>query len=745
MIELPSGGWPDLIEILIANIGQGASEMQKVATLQAIGYICEFVPAPVLALQSNQILTAVVQGAVKEEPSQEVRHAAIQALYNSLEFVRENMEREGERNYIMTVVCEATQSPKPEVITAAFECLVRIMNLYYDKMRFYMEKALFGLTVLGMRNPDPGVALQAVEFWSTVCDEEIDIIEDIAEAQAYGEEPMRTSYHFARSALPEVVPELLKLLMKQDEDADDDDWNVSMAAGTCLALFAQVVNDAIVPYIVPYVETNIRSTEWREREAAVMAFGSILDGPGRTLLSPLVQQALPLLIEMMRDSVLQVKDTTAWTLGRICDLMVETINLEAHLNGLVTALVNGLDDNPKIITNCCWAIMNLAGALGEENSTADTGVMSQYFEGIVTALMRITENSAQETGSYWRTSAYEAISSLVIYSAKDCVGVISNLTVAILDRLDSTVQSSQQVVGMDDRSILLELQSNLCGVLTNLIRYLGNNVTPLGDRIMTTLLQIMQSAPPKSTIIEDAFLAVGAVTAAVESNFKVYMDSFAPFLYQALQNHEEWQLCSIAVGLIGDVCRALGEGVGPYCNTFMEHLLSDLQSNVLHRNVKPHILSCFGDIALAIGGNFEAYLEMVMVVLQQATSLRATEGNHDMIDYVNQLREGITEAYVGIVQGFTTSKKQQVLIPHANNIFGFLSVVASDPDRSEALTKYSVGLLGDLAEAFPNGEMKQLFQAEWIPDFLKQTRTNRQPGMKELVRWAREMVKRSSS
>lgn len=46
----------------------------------------------------------------------------------------------------MQVVCEATQNPSIPVQVAAFECLVRIMNLYYDKMAFYMERALFGVS-----------------------------------------------------------------------------------------------------------------------------------------------------------------------------------------------------------------------------------------------------------------------------------------------------------------------------------------------------------------------------------------------------------------------------------------------------------------------------------------------------------------------------------------------------------------------------------------------------------------------
>lgn len=46
----------------------------------------------------------------------------------------------------MQVVCEATQNPSVQVQATAFECLVKIMSLYYDKMSFYMEQALFGVS-----------------------------------------------------------------------------------------------------------------------------------------------------------------------------------------------------------------------------------------------------------------------------------------------------------------------------------------------------------------------------------------------------------------------------------------------------------------------------------------------------------------------------------------------------------------------------------------------------------------------
>lgn len=55
---------------------------------------------------------------------------------------------QGERNYIMQVVCEATQSQSEDVQIGAYQCLVRIMSLYYEKMAFYMERALFGVCSL---------------------------------------------------------------------------------------------------------------------------------------------------------------------------------------------------------------------------------------------------------------------------------------------------------------------------------------------------------------------------------------------------------------------------------------------------------------------------------------------------------------------------------------------------------------------------------------------------------------------
>jgi importin subunit beta-1 len=108
----------------------------------------------------------------------------------------------------------------------------------------------------------------------------------------------------------------------------------------------------------------------------------------------------------------------------------------------------------------------------------------------------------------------------------------------------------------------------------------------------------------------------------LEAGFAPYIQAFLPFLYPALKAHENTQLCMVAVGIIRDIPRALGDQSAQYAGAFMNVLLENLQSNVLNRNVKISILSCFGDIALAIGPAFDPYLNTTMDVLRQAGSVQ---------------------------------------------------------------------------------------------------------------------------
>ena len=110
-----------------------------------------------------------------------------------------------ERNYIMKVVCETALSKEAEIRQAAFECLVSIASTYYTVLEPYMQ-TLFQLTSNAVKGDEETVALQAIEFWSSICDEEIELQE--YESSTEDSEPAHS--HFIQKALPSLVPMLLE-------------------------------------------------------------------------------------------------------------------------------------------------------------------------------------------------------------------------------------------------------------------------------------------------------------------------------------------------------------------------------------------------------------------------------------------------------------------------------------------------------------------------------------------------------
>lgn len=685
-IELPHKQWPELIGALLSNIHQLPAHTKQ-ATLETLGYICEEVSSDAVEQDHvNKILTAVVQGMNASESNNDVRLAATRALYNALGFAQANFSNDMERDYIMRVVCEATLSPEVKIRQAAFECLVAISSTYYEKLAPYIQD-IFNITAKAVREDEEPVALQAIEFWSSICDEEIDILEEYGgDFSADSEVPC---FYFIKQALPVLVPMLLEMLLKQEEDQDQDEgaWNIAMAGGTCLGLVARTVGDDIVPLVMPFVEENITKPDWRQREAATYAFGSILEGPSPEKLVPLVNIALNfMLTALMKDPNNHVKDTTAWTLGRMFEFLhgstMETpIINQTNCQQIISVLLQSMKDVPNVAEKACGALYFLAQ--GYEDAGSSSSPLTPFFQEIVQALLTVTHR--EDAGeSRLRTAAYETLNEVVRCSTDETAPMVMQLVPVIMMELHQNLEG--QKLSSEEREKQNEIQGLLCGCLQVIIQKLGSSeqtkyvFLQYADQMMGLFLRVF--AIRSATAHEEAMLAIGALAYATGPDFVKYMPEFYKYLEMGLQNFEDYQVCAITVGVVGDICRALEEKILPYCDGIMTQLLKDLSSSQLHRSVKPPIFSCFGDIALAIGENFEKYLMYAMPMLQSAAELSVhTSGvDDDMTEYTNSLRNGILEAYSGIFQGFKGSPKTQLLMAYAPHILQFLDSLYMEKD-----------------------------------------------------------------
>lgn len=756
VVELPQNMWANLIQILVNNVTNPTStEMCKEATLECIGYICQDIDDRCLEDKTNEILTAIVHGMKRDVTSNHVRLAATNALLNSLEFTRANFEKETERHFIMQVVCEATQATDVQVKVAALQCLVKIMSLYYQYMESYMGPALFAITLEAMKSDVDEIALQGIEFWSNVCDEEVDLQIEASEAAEMGRPPEHVSRFYAKGALQYIVPILLQTLTKQEEFDDEDEWNPCKAAGVCLMLLATCCEDDVVQHVLPFVKTHIKNPDWRYREASLMAFGAILEGPEPSNLKPLVEEAMPMLIELMKDESVAVKDTAAWTIGRVCELISEAACNPVTLQRLLEALVQGLSAEPRVASNVCWAFSSLADAAYEaaesdSEETPQTYCLSAFFDPIVQKLLETTDRPDAAQANL-RSAAYEALMEMVKNSPKDCYVTVQKTIMVILERLQQVLQMEPRITSQSDRVQYNDLQSLLCATLQGVLRKVEPEHAPLiSDAIMRALLQMFQSSVNNKTggVQEDALMAVSTLVEVLGDNFAKYMEAFKPFLIVGLRNVAEYQVCHAAVGLVGDICRALGQVVTPFCDEIMTILLENLSNTEVHRMVKPQVLSVFGDIALALGPEFKKYLDVVLQTLMQASQAQVDRSDYDMIDYLNDLREGCLEAYTGIIQGMkgegspsAPTAELMMIQPHVTHIVQFITVVAQDSEHSDGNVAACAGLIGDLCSAF-GSNILGLVDVEPISELLTQGRRSKATKTKTLSQWATKEIRK---
>jgi len=155
--------------------------------------------------------------------------------------------------------------------------------------------------------------------------------------------------------------------------------------------------------------------------------------------------------------------------------------------------------------------------------------------------------------------------------------------------------------------------------------------------------------------------------------------------------------------------------------------------------VQPVILATFGDIALAIGGNFEKYLMVVMHMLQKAGATEVSASDYDLVDYLNSLREGIFEAYTGIIQGLRADNKSHLIEAYAEAIITLIETVAKDDNITEALKKGAVGVLGDLAHSV-GPKIKIHLLKESIKGFVGACMSDEDSAIREVARWAKQVI-----
>ncbi|KAN0032741.1 hypothetical protein ACTFIV_006661 [Dictyostelium citrinum] len=689
LIEIPYAMWEELIPALFKNIESG-SEGIKQSTLQTLGYICEEIDPNVMSKYSDNVLRVITDG-IKDE-SQHVKLAGIQALCFALEFVKNNFDIKEQRDYIMKVIIDNSESQNPLIKKSAFENLVKIATIYYEYILDYMSP-IFKATIDAIQNDkNEDVVLQAIEFWTSLAEEEAAQIDEIDFNKLV-----------IPKALANLVPIMLETLTKQSENQDGS-WGITPAGATCISTMSYLIGDRILEFVLPFVINNINNPEWRLREASCTALGSILDGT-KEFGSHLVQ-LIPILLQLIRDKNDMVKETASWTIGRVCDHQMSNVSeqLEIILSTLMEATS---DENIKVATHACWAIHNICQAF-ENGPVGRYPTLEPASQKIAQCLIvAIHRDDSDDDDHKLKTNAYEALNALISFSnaRPELITEILKLTI-----LDFEKSFGIEIVSADDREAQFNLQSLLCSTLQAIASTLKEAIKPYAQQMLVLLFNVFKN---QSIIIyEEALLAIGAIILALDDDFEPYFSNFLPILVNFLKNVDFGSVTNIAIGIVGDLARAFGKKFSGVCAEIVPLIVSDLTNPKLSMNAKPSAISCLCDIAISVGADFIPFLPMVMPILHQAS---ATEIDDE--EFLNELRETIFQTYTGIIQGLKGDNQIEELNQYINPMLDFVVRINDDPERYDSVTSAALALLGDLAQAMGDS-IRNLLNNKIVREFV---------------------------
>ncbi|KAK7879817.1 hypothetical protein WMY93_033513 [Mugilogobius chulae] len=523
----------------------------------------------------------------------------------------------------------------------------------------------------------------------------------------------------------QTLTKQVQTLTKQDENDDDDDWNPCKAAGSVSHAPGHLLQRTTWFHMCYLSSKSTSNTPTGDTETLrSWRLGRSWKGLNSTILNQsLYRETVP---KLFRPG--PPKKAVQPTCSFHCK--IETfaiISRHAYDDRADERPVcggpghDGLDrgrisPSRGSLSNVCWAFSSLAEAAYEATEAAEeqeepaTYCLSSTFELIVEKLLETTDRPDGHQNNL-RSAAYEALMEIVKNSAKDCYPAVQKITLVIMERLRHVLQMESHIQSTSDRMQYNDLQSLLCATLQNVLRKVQHqDALHISDVVMESLLRMFQSTAGSGGVQEDALMAVSTLVEVLGADFQKYMDAFEPFLVIGLKNHAEYQVCLAAVGLVCDLCRALMSNILPYCDKIMNLLLDNLRNQDVHRSVKPQILSVFWDIALAIGGEFKKYLAVVVDTLNQASQAQVDKTDYDMVDYLNELREGCLEAYTGIIQGLKGDQENVIhseshpnvmlMQPQVPYILSFIDHIAMDEDHSDGVVANSAGLIGDMCVAF---------------------------------------------
>jgi importin subunit beta-1 len=435
-----------------------------------------------------------------------------------------------------------------------------------------------------------------------------------------------------------MLTDIMATKVEEDAGEDKEAFGVAEAAQTCLQSVAGAARDEVVDPVMRFINTNFMSPDWKRRDAAVMAFGLIMQGPlPETLRSRYIRDVLPHLGARLKggsacDPSISVRSSVAFALAEIFEHHVEVLTLKDELLPAVAMLCSALDDEPVVTEQVTRALDNLLESGQEQDgytdSTGATSVLSPAFYATINLLMtRADKPDASECNV--RQSCYEVISTIVHGGSKADRIVLQSLLGDSLTRIAASLSRLASATSTQAHTAEAAIQSALVGLVGDIVLAIAEDALPQADAIVASMISVLDAR----TSTEDAWATLtslasfmgGADDAAGGKGgapaIARYLPALWPRMMAALNSPADASNCKAAVVFASEVARSLGVSLLDRAAEVLTSLIKLLTDPLVERAVKPSALVCLGDVALALGPAVHPFLPTMHAVVLGAAAI----------------------------------------------------------------------------------------------------------------------------
>ncbi|EQC25300.1 hypothetical protein SDRG_16823 [Saprolegnia diclina VS20] len=560
-------------------------------------------------------------------------------------------------------ISHLTQDPSSAVRKLVCQSIVILLEVNMQVLMPHFT-SIVQFILRSTSDDDENVALEACEFWSSICDLPSHLFKDVKPVlsqtlphlipllltrMVYSEETI-SMFEIEEQEQNESVPdrpEDIKPIFHKakpqenrgntDEDGDDDEddgdmdddedveqWTLRKSAAAGLDTISHAFGVDILPILLPLLQERLGHTgHWAVRESGILALGAIAEGCMDGIL-PHLPALFPYLLTLMDDPAPYIRSITCWTLGRYANWAVSMNDHETVLRPLLESMLKRISDpNKKVQQAACSAFCTL-----EEEA----------LEELVPYLTPILHNLMFAFGKY------QARNLLILY---DAIGTLADSVGSYLNRPDLVAVFMPPLIVKwnalpDDNAELFPLLECLTSIASALGAGFQEFAAPVLDRcirlIENGLLSsaLARQSPNEIEATDPEFVVcaldlVSGITDGLTGSMATLIGptNILNLVVECVRFHDA-NVRQSALAVLGDFAKHCPTLVQPHVKEIVPLLLANI--NPEYPSVCNNASWAFGEVAMKAGAEIEPFasdaMDKLLFVLNQVDAKR-NRGLHE--------------------------------------------------------------------------------------------------------------------